>query len=145
MVDPTLLPVDWDKEVDGVYPHVFAFRIDDGLTRGFQKQDPVGGESSAQAAARLGSEVDQPMGGTTPEGSKNHPGQSEHSPDRMETSEQSSNDDQDQGGKGKQPASGKGGAGKSAGKGAGKGTGKGAGKGGGKGSGKGKGVWGGAG
>lgn len=150
---PDNLPVDWDTEVDGVYPHVFAFRIVDG-PKGFAHQhDPPGGESSAQAAARLGSStqpievssdsseddtesnggespmhvasspegsthsqdqpqedrpggpqntegVDQPMRGTTSEGSRSRPGQSshpEHSPDRMEISEQSSGDEESKG------------------------------------------------
>ena len=131
---PYELPIGWDTEDDGPYPHVFIFRFSDPVE---DDTHPTGGESSAQAAARLGgssqhaehsphagqhdgestgdessgqavsshegsphsqhkpqeespggeTDFDQPMGGTTAEGSKGSSGHSEQSPDRMDTSD----------------------------------------------------------
>jgi len=119
MMDPTNLPAGWNTEMDGVYPHVFAFRIDDGPENFAHQHDPAGGESSAQAAARLGGSSqhakDDPHAtqhdtesndgeslepiASTAENSRSRPGQfnhPQHSPDRMETSEQSSDDEDPQ-------------------------------------------------
>ena len=55
---PRNIPDGWDTHQDGPYPHIFVFRIRDSSAA--DKNDPAEGESSGQAAARLGGSSKDP-------------------------------------------------------------------------------------